>query len=440
VKPRIWNGKRGLYPTVAFALLILAALACEAPAAEPSPTAFVPTETTATVEATPTETIATAEATPTELAPVASPAACPAPASPTLVQPANFADYPTAIQQYLSAGGDLATLESTLASWNALPEDTGQAAAGDLTGDGNAEIVVALRDINAETVFPPGDLLVFGCQSGAYTLLHQEGYESHGTMIQLLQLIDANLDGRQDIAYIRSSCGAHTCYDGLEILGWNGAIFASLMGGALDMPYPTYTVTPGRIEAQSGGIGSVGAEPQRGYTEIWEWNGSVLTVTQQIWAPPVYRYHALIDGDRALLSDDYATASAAYERVISDDALQEWGAVSGMVDPAEERAQLTAFARWRLLLTHLRAGDTASAQSEYNRLQADYPAGATGHAVAALAEIFWTAYQAEGHIADGCAELIAAARVDTSVQDFFNANYGYANPQWEPADLCPFTE
>jgi hypothetical protein len=308
-----------------------------------------------------------------------------------------------------------------------------------LTGDDEAEIIVALQYIG-EAVAPSGDLLVFGRRAEGHVLLYQEGYDPSGPAVRLLQVLDTNGDGRQDIVYTLITCGAHTCFESLEILNWEEAGFFSLMGGRLDMPYPIYTVTPGRIDAESGSVASVGAEPQRDYSEVWEWNGGVFTVTQQVWASPVYRYHALLDGDRALLSGDYATAAAVYERVIGDDALQEWGAVSAMVDPGVERVQLAAFARWRLVLTYLRSGDPSGAHLAYNQLQAEHPDGAVGHDVAALAEAFWVAYAVDGSVVDGCTALIVAAKENTSVHDFFNENYGYANPRWEAVDICPFVE
>jgi hypothetical protein len=334
----------------------------------------------------------------------------------------------------------VATLEGLLAEWGALPPETpGQVVATEVTGDAEPEIIVALWYVG-EAVAPAGDLLIFGRQGAGYALLYQEGYDPSGPAVRLLQVLDANGDGRQDVIYTLSTCGAHTCFESLEILSWQETGFYSLMGGRLDMPYPTYAVTPGRIDAESGSVASVGAEPQRGYSEVWEWNGSVFTVTQQIWAPPVYRYHALLDGDHALLAGDYPASVAAYERVIGDDVLQEWGAASGAVDPGVERAQLTAFARWRLALTYARADDPDSAQAQVELLQTNYPVGTVGHDVAALTQVFWAAYAADGSVVDGCVALVAAAKQDTSVHDFFNISYGYANPRWEAEDVCPFVE
>lgn len=392
-------------------LLVFMPLACAPPSPVPEATAPVPTTDGAP---------ATDEAAPTSALP----------------RPADPADYVPTIQQILAAGGDAAAVESLLASWDALPETPSQVIAADLTGDGAQEIVVALR-YAGDAAPPPGDLLIFAQD---HTLLYQEGYTPRGAATRLLQVMDVNQDANPDIVYVLITCGAHTCFESLKILQWRETGLASLMGGRLDMPYPTYTVTPGRIDAQSGLIGSIGAEPQRGYSETWELHSGVFTVTEQIWQPPVYRYHALLDGDRALFAGDYAAAIAAYERVLGDDALQEWGAVSGAAEPAVERAQLAAFARWRTALTYLLADDPENAQAQHSYLQTDYPSGSTGHNVVALAEVFWTAYAADASINIACSAMVKAAKTDTSVHDFFNETYGYANPRWEATDLCPFIE
>ena len=184
----------------------------------------------------------------------------------------------------------------------------------------------------------------------------------------------------------------------------------------------------------------MGAEPQRGYAEIWSWNGDVFTRTQTIYEPAVYRYHALLDGDRALRVADHANAEAAYLRVIQDDTLEPFIGAISHADGADERAFLTAFARWRLLLAYLKTGEPESARSELDILLADYPPGAVGHEVAGMASEFWDAYLREGSIALGCSEIVAVAARYDAVLAFFNHNYGYANPWWEPEDLCPFSD
>jgi hypothetical protein len=334
------------------------------------------------------------------------------------------------VQDYLSAGGSVAGLESFLTDWEVLES----IAAADLTGDGVEEVVLTMRDPTSPFMPPAGGLFIYGCRAGGYELLARRVSEDLG--VSLLEVTDATGEGVPEVVYVRESCGAHTCYRSLKILAWDGGSFRELISGSLDMPYPTYTIEPGRIEADSGGIGSVGAEPQRDYAEIWTWTGEVFTRTEQIWASPVYRYHALLDGERALREGDTTAALETYRRVIEDDGLQEWGAEGGMVEPAEERATLKAFARWRILLTHLQVGDEAQAQAAYQQLQENYPPGAAGHEVAALAEDFWSAYQASGEIGQGCDRALDGGS-GSAILDFFNTNYGYANPQWEADDLCP---
>lgn len=407
---------------LAVVLVVVAGIACGPPTVTPEPS---PTDVPTAVPPTsaPTEP-------PVSPSPVPQ---CPPPASPPLpVQPASFADYPIVIQQYLSAGGDATLLADTLEGWGVL----GALLNADVAGSGTDEVIVVLVDLGAGAVLPPASLFVFGCRSGAVDLLAQDVLPDRG--INLLGVSDANGDGLHDVVYTAVSCGAHTCFEQLRILVWGGAGFANLAPDELEMPYPTYTISPGRIEARAGGIGSVGAEPQQLSTEIWEWDGVAFVMLERIWDPPVYRYHALLGGDRALQDESYAAALAAYEQVINDAALREWGADSGIVAPADERAQLTAFALWRILLVDLLLGDAAGAQAAYDQLQAGYPPASAGHDVAAMAATFWVAYQAEGEVSAGCAAVVADAASGSTVLDFFNGTYGYANPWWEPADLCPF--
>lgn len=410
------------------------------PTRTPIPATTVPPET-ATATFVPSATC-TETATPTAVSATPTPASarCPAPASPDFPRPTDFEGYPDAIQAFLSAGGSLETLRSRLREWNALSEGQDQVVAADVNGDGTDEVIVSVIDPQGQLIAPPGALLVFACSEGTYTRLYREGggkSETFDPSTRLVRVADLTQDGLPDVVYILRTCGAHTCYERLRVLGWDGSELVNLMGGTLDLPYPSYTVEPMRIEATSGGIGSVGAEPQRRHTEIWTWNGTVFTRTEMIYEPAVYRYHVLLDGDRALLSGDYAGATDAYRRVLNDDALKEWGGESGMMTAAEERAQLSAFARWRLVLTHLLAERSQEAQLAYDTLQQLYPSGA-GQDVAQMARVFWTTYQAGGTVSGGCSAVTADVDSYRSILEFYNRNYGYANPNWESKDLCPF--
>jgi hypothetical protein len=89
-------------------------------------------------------------------------------------------------------------------------------------------------------------------------------------------------------------------------------------------------------------------------------------------------------------------------------------------------------------LTYVLTGRIDDAQGVYGRLQEEYPAGAVGNDVAEMAETFWEAYLQDESVTEGCSKVIAVAEEYASVLGFFNQNYGYANPWWEPRDLCPF--
>jgi hypothetical protein len=311
----------------------------------------------------------------------------------------------------------------------------------DLDGSGFEEVILSVVDPQGRAIAPSGVILVFQRSAGGYVRWYREGggeIETSDPSIEILKVEDLTLDGLPDVTYVLRSCGAHTCYEHLKVLGWDGVQLTNLMGDTLELPYPDYALRPGRIEAISGGIGSVGAEPQQGYAEIWTWTGTVFTRTKTVYEAPVYRYHALLDGDRALRSADYVTATRAYERVIEDDTLRPFTGAIAQTDESEERAYLTAFARWRLLLIALQTHDLGWAQAELSRLQADYPVGSVGSRVAQLSQAFWETHSQGADMTESCSTIIRSAERYASVLAFFNDSYGYANPLWEPVDLCPF--
>ena len=245
-----------------------------------------------------------------------------------------------------------------------------------------------------------------------------------------------------EVAAIRSECGAHSCFDTFDVLGWDGAAFVSLMGHRLQMPSPTYSFVnldadPAvEIEAVSGAIGSIGAGPPRTVTQVWDWNGAQYVQTRESFSPPEYRIHLVHDADDALSRGDLVGAVEMYRRVIDDNALRDWLLEMG-VPKADDRSALSAYAWYRIMIADVRLGDGASAQSAFDRLSAEVSAGTPGDAYRDLAQVFWARYQASGSLGAACLAANAHANDDTGAIDGLNA-FGYANRQYVAADMCPF--
>lgn len=368
--------------------------------------------------------------------PTATPNPCPAvrPQTTTPARPLNFGnDYVQALQDYLTAGGDPVSLAQVLQDWEALAPSGGLPIQNDFSGDGVPEIAVAFINPLAETFPPEGLLAVFTCAAQRYETLHVYT-PGEWTNVALVGGEDATADNRADLIFADVTCGAHTCWHTLHVWSWKNGRFHERVDGEATLPYPTFAVVDGAVLARSTGIGSVGAGPQRVFTETWAWNGDVITRTSEELGPAEFRYHAFRDGDDAFRARRYADAFDAYLRVLNDETLDPW---AGFYGAPEERLWFTALARWRLILLEMQMENTADAELQYDRLQSDFNAETPGYAVAAMARRFWESYQRLGLLPDACIEASTAPEVE-AVLDFLNS-FGYANPTYAPDDLCPLT-
>ncbi len=335
--------------------------------------------------------------------------------------PEDTAVFIAAVGAYLTKGGDpelvsLQELESVRLS--------------DLTGDGEQEMIYALIVARPDQVVPEGLLVVFSCQSGAVVQIYR--YEAgEGNGLELITTEDLTKDGVADLVFSQYTCGAHTCWHTPNVWSWQSRDFVNRMGGPFQYPYPTYAVEDARLVVSSAGQGSVGAGPQRMTTTTLAWDGSVITVTEESTADPVYRYHALLDGDRALSAGDIAKAEALFRSVIEDDGLDQWGA---LVSAEDERLWLKALAWWRLMIVYASAGDTEAMDSAYAVIAQTDPSVA-GAPVQVLAEWFQRSFARDGDWVAACTYALGAPE-SGDVLDFLNG-FGYANPVYETADLCP---
>jgi hypothetical protein len=437
---------------IAILLLALAILACNRSTPSATPAAALPTLPQQTPSARPTSS---PTVTPTHTpAPFLLPATA-APASPTPVipracpptgnpappeRPAAFGDFAGTLAAYLSAGESTQGLISLLRDWGAITDDVGDVKSLDLTGDMNAEIVVALVDPTLESgsLWPPGDVLIFQCQGGAVVPVYrgrdgisQELNDLYYPYFDLHKIEDVNDTGRADVVYVTSTCGAHTCFDQLYVVEWDGANFVNRVPDMTEYPYPTFTVGDGQIQVHAGGIASAGAGLQRSYDEVWEWDGREFTRTSETVGPPTALIHYVHDGDDALAQGDYAGAIEHYQGALNETSLP-----SGLPLESEERgtAVVRAYARFKLVVAFAATGDAGDARSQYDLLQAEHPPDTPGHAYTLLGQAFWDAFAAGATPRSACAAAVTLAESTPTLSEQLYA--GYANPTYEPADLC----
>jgi len=337
-----------------------------------------------------------------------------------------------AIGDYLDAGGSPATLANVLSAWDARPASGSPTQQADLTGDGLPEIVVFYEDPLSETIPRASRLAIYTCQSGGVHKIYSY-YPGEWLGLASVGVEDLTADGVADLAFTELSCGAHTCWSTLHVWSWNGVDFSEQVGGDFTLPYAIFALEDARVLATSGGIGSVGAGPQRAYTETWAWNGSVITLSTSQVGPARYRYHAFQDGDEALFRSEFDSAYWSYMTLLTDNTLISW---EGFYGAEEERRWLAALAHWRLVLMGLKLENYADAEAHYERLQEGFPPHTPGHAVTVLAELFWDRYLEVGNIAYGCEAFINTPEA-VEVLDFLNS-YGYANPTYTKEALCPY--
>jgi hypothetical protein len=394
------------------------------------------------------------------------PASCPPAGTPSLPTDApSFNRFAEVIVQYLSEGGPTTILEASLRRWEALTELGGLVRADrDFTGDGVPEVLVAAFDPQNADRFPrPGELFVFGCEDEAYRLLYQAGYAlSQGAPV-IVSADDINGDFLNDLVYVYQTCDDQVCYGHVEAVEWSLTLgnFGSILGEDVVEPLPDVLISDvesdglGEIVVTAGIIAGLDAGPQRTYTKIYAWDGSLYTLSDTIYSPTEYRIHVIYDGDDALLAGDYASALDFYEQAIEDDHLLSWRF-------PDEVGYLRAFARYRLMLTHVLRDEISAAQDAHDELvesfipptpQPEEGEGegeeeptpestptlgpAPGVEFARMADFFWADFAVNRDVNRACDLVVGYAAATPGLFEILNS-FGYANRTYSPDDMCPF--
>lgn len=369
---------------------------------------------------------------------------------------------------YLNAAGSASGLTEKLGAltmlggaWEARP----QVETIDVTGNTTPEVIIELTFFEAGQ-YSESALFVYQCEEEAFvggTVLSKSGQvlsRDHPDGIRAIR--DMNADGVPEIvhSYI-SIAGTHAYFiREFSILEWDGDGFVDLIAAGesgfkaqadtgdgeirdLDRNGTYELILTNSLRQAYPDLG-----PQRVRSDIWEWTGYGFERNRWKYTEPVFRIHAIWDGDDATLFGDYEAALAFYQQAIFDDDLLGWSAgrlwpdsyYGGAPPPApdpEERHRLNAYGRYRIMLLHAAQGNQPAAEIVYNTLQENYSGPVVGGQYAALASEFWDEYSASDDISQACSEAVkfAGPKILSLLGKSF---YGIGQREYEAEDICPF--
>jgi len=413
-------------PTASAGAAATASATASATAAATASTAAKPAATA--VAPTPTVAVAAKAATPV-------PAATVAPAKPGAAAgcPETFAGYPDTITARLNLPGKtLDALQAWLAACGALAAGDSGVTPAALQAAKSADVVVAIVDPAATLPDARGALLVYhaGTQGG-YTLVRTIAGKG---LVTLLRADDINADGKSDLVWTDTTCGAQACFSTLLVESWDGKAYQVWIAGDPTIANAEYAfqdvLSEGRgdeILIHGGVIGSPDAGPQRAWIDTYaSLNGAPYSLVSQAYDKSACLYHAIQDAD-ALLSTwatgGFDPAIAAYQAASSSNP-----ALTACWTVKNEVPLLQDFARFRLVVSYVAGGQSGKAPA--TAAQIGQPA------LKGAADAFLKSYKASGSVIQACRDTSEYAAANPTAWQFM-ADWGLANPTFAPEDLCP---
>lgn len=325
----------------------------------------------------------------------------------------------------------------------------------DLTNDGVRELIIGYWSASSKVV------TVFGCQNGKYeNLLTIEKFFPFIPGITTVQ--DLNHNGVKELVV---DMWASHCCTGIMVYEWNGVGFESLVKTNRTLDYSDIAdidgngiyelmLDGGRPSYTGGWTGIDG--PWRGQRVVYMWNGKNYVWFSQKYDAPSFRFEAIQDGDTETVRGDYDSALKSYQAAIFDDKLKSWTQevwrdisqnqdaqnlsypdVNKMPFNQDEYDQLSAYARYRIMIIHLKQGWESDAKTVYDTLIEKYPQENSGYPYAELATEFWNEFQSSHDLILSCDKAIAYAIGHEEILEPLGS-HGLFDAFYEPEDVCPF--
>ncbi len=340
-------------------------------------------------------------------------------------RPATAQQMDDAIARFLSDGGSVARLESTMRDdWNVLgtiKSDT------DLTGEGTPEIILTFT-----TPDDGGVLLIVGCIDGRYLTRYQAALG--GATPEIVNIADMNYNDIPEVLFASKDCTAACVYH-TQMVTWNPerGRFINLLGGAITSnAVPTIQdidndqVSELIVHLDDSGNAQNG--PLRtGYT-VYDWNGTgyVQSVTQL--DPPRFRIQAIQAADSAFAAQNMDDAVSLYTLAINSTSLENWY--------NDDATTLKAYALYRLLLAYTFTENDQRVQIQQTISQT-YPDLAGSPPYAQMALDFWNADQITNNLHSACQKVQDDTLARPEALTLLN-RYGTHSPTYAANDLCPF--
>jgi hypothetical protein len=348
--------------------------------------------------------------------------------------PAFTYDSPSSFSDFLNSGGTFNALKEGV---NKLIDKKsglldGQIASSDLNNDGVPEVIVSVN-LENESIWQ-----ILGCDAGQYQAIVslQEPDRRY-----LRYAVDLNGNQFPEIISYRQTEVDSVPMTEFIVQEWQGGKIVDLMDSARfeevgkrlssDITNWQRTIanaTGTTSDANGDSLyelvitgGLTASAPncetrfERKFTESWAWNGKSLQLAVRVYDPAIYRFQRAADGDLAFALNQLDGALDAYQDVLFEANLLErnqyipqlayCSELGSLVDPAlteNEWNQLTAYARWRILLINALQGAPDAMQVVYETLQEKFPEGKPGHSYALVATAFWETYQMAPDIQAAC--------------------------------------
>ena len=342
--------------------------------------------------------------------------------------PDKLEAYGDAIPAQLNAGAEVVSLRDWLTVCKVITQDRGTVR--EMGFAGVTGLLVVLTNAQSD------QLLIYHKEAMGWALK----FKTFGISgLNLLEIGDVNADGKPDVAWATSDCGAHTCDFVVDVVSWDGNAYrnwvdgnARMYGAQIHFEEASARGSGKELVMYGGVIASAGAGPQRARTEVWESPGGMpYTRTLTVHDAAECLYHVILEANAALLQEErtgLASAIAFYRLALDNPTFKACGS-----EPAIELDDLRAFARFRLVLAYAYLGDLNSMAAAIEEAERAQP----GHAYTKAARAFLDAYRPKSDIAAGCAAV--KKMVDETPPAFLllGRAFGYANPPFDATDVCP---